>query len=269
VSLLGTSGRQITPTEQNEMMNDEYSDKIITQVQDWQLKELIRLVQKLVSVIEKKAGQAPTNEALVARSPSSPSEKSSLSALRNSVQPGSRGTERIPAAQPGPHGSTGQMRHWPDPELEAITYRINGCAMAVHNELGSGLREDTYQRAMEHALAQAKLFFVAQPAIEVHETAAGGRLLGYYIPDLLVEGAVVVELKALAQLEKRHLTQVIGYLAVTGCPVGLLFNFGERALRWRRILPPHALGLQRINRQWLFTPSTLHPGSGDRPTPPP
>jgi len=67
----------------------------------------------------------------------------------------------------------------------------------------------------------------------------------------------VVEIKALKGIDNSHIAQVIGYLAVTGCSVGLLINFGERSLVHRRILPPRNLQEHRINRQWLFVPDWL------------
>ena len=65
-----------------------------------------------------------------------------------------------------------------------LTYKIIGCAMAVHRGLGSGLREDTYQRDLEVHLAEAGLAFEAQKLFEVYDSLGGGQLIGYYIPDL-------------------------------------------------------------------------------------
>jgi GxxExxY protein len=84
--------------------------------------------------------------------------------------------------------------------------------------------------------------------------------MGYYIPDFLVDSHVIVEIKALTYLDNSHLAQVIGYLAVSGCLVGLLLNFGERSLRYRRIFPPKNIQEHKINRQWLFVPDTLRSG---------
>ena len=116
-----------------------------------------------------------------------------------------------------------------------LTYRIIGSAMAVHRAQGSGKHESDYQRALEAQFAQDGLAFVAEKNIEVyHENP----LIGLYIPDFIVEDTLVVEIKALSGLDNSHVAQVIGYLAVTSCPVGLLINFGARSLQWRRILPP-------------------------------
>ena len=85
-------------------------------------------------------------------------------------------------------------------------------------------------------------------------------LIGYYIPDFIVAERVVVEIKALNGIDNSHVAQVIGYLAVTVCPVGLLINFGARSLQYRRIFPPKSIAEHHINRQWLFVPDWLKNG---------
>jgi GxxExxY protein len=138
-----------------------------------------------------------------------------------------------------------------------LTYKIIGCAMAVHRGLGSGLREDTYQRDLEVRLAKVGLAFEAQKLFEVHDSLGGGGLIGYYIPDFVVEGKVVVEIKAVKGLDNSHLAQVIGYLAVSGCPIGLLVNFGLRSLQHKRVMPPKSVQEYWVNRQWLFVPDWM------------
>ena len=140
---------------------------------------------------------------------------------------------------------------------DALTYKIIGCAMAVHRKRGPGYRENTYQRDLEVHFTESGLAYVAQPNIEVYDSKHGDVLIGYYIPDFIVEDTVVVEIKALSGLESSHVAQVIGYLAVTGLPLGLLFNFGTRSLQWKRILPPKDITEHRVNRQWLFVPNWL------------
>ncbi len=140
---------------------------------------------------------------------------------------------------------------------DAITYKIIGCAMAVHKELGPGLREDSYQRALANRLAEASLSFEPQKLFSIYDDPEQQRLVGYYIPDFVVEASVIVEIKALRSLDNSHLAQIIGYLAVSCCPIGLLINFGERSLRYRRVFPPQKVIDYLVNRQWLFVPDWL------------
>jgi len=148
---------------------------------------------------------------------------------------------------------------------DGLTYKIIGCAMGLHRSLGSHYKENIYQKGLEARLSEAGLLFVAEQPIEVYDDLEGGLLIGYYIPDFVVEEQVVVEIKALKGLDNSHLAQVICYLAVTGCPMGLLINFGERSLKPRRVLPPKDIGEHRVNRQWLFVPDWLKPEHPSEP----
>jgi len=69
---------------------------------------------------------------------------------------------------------------------------------------------------------------------------------------------VIVEIKAVKALDNTHLAQVISYPAVSALPIGLLFNFGERSLRYRRVFPPQKVIDHLLNRQWLFIPDWLN-----------
>lgn len=140
---------------------------------------------------------------------------------------------------------------------DASTYQIIGCAMAVHRMLGPGLREDSYQRALANSLTEARLIFQAQKLYSVYDDPSQKQLIGYYIPDFVVSDTIVVEIKALHAIENIHLAQVIGYLAVTGCLLGLLINFGEPSLHFRRVLPPRKVLDHLVNRRWLFIPDWL------------
>lgn len=138
-----------------------------------------------------------------------------------------------------------------------LTYEIIGCAMALHREKGSAHRENIYQRGLEVYLENANLPFLPQKMIEIFDDTHVGKLIGYYIPDFIVDSRVVVEIKALNSVDNSHVAQVIGYLAVTGCQVGLLINFGKRGLDWQRILPPKDVSTHKVNRQWLFVPDWM------------
>ena len=116
-----------------------------------------------------------------------------------------------------------------------LTYRIIGAAMAVHNRLGPGYKEEVYEKAMEVELNQSSLEVQCQVPVPVEY--AGEQVAIFYL-DLLVESQVVVEIKALSHLlTNDELAQVINYLKASGSPVGLLLNFGRRRLEYKRVFP--------------------------------
>ncbi|WP_165360692.1 GxxExxY protein [Candidatus Chloroploca sp. Khr17] len=127
-----------------------------------------------------------------------------------------------------------------------LTYRIIGAAIAVHNRLGYGYKEEIYERALAAELASQGIEAVRQYRVEVYDEQA---LVGLFYLDLFVEGTVVVELKAFRhQLTPDELGQVINYLKATAAPVGLLFNFGRRKLQFRRVFPAQPGPVQRVGR---------------------
>jgi GxxExxY protein len=107
--------------------------------------------------------------------------------------------------------------------------------MAVHNELGPGLKEGFYQRALAVKFEEAGLSHAEEKAIEIH---VDGVRIGLLYLDHLVNDSVVVEIKALPhKLTDDELGQVITYLGATGHKIGLLINFGRKSLEFRRVLP--------------------------------
>lgn len=141
--------------------------------------------------------------------------------------------------------------------LDKITYDIIGHAMHVHRERGPGYRENTYHRDLEVRFDNHAVSYQSEPWIEVYDSDQSEILIGYYIPDFIVEEVVALEIKALPFLDNSHLAQLIGYLAATDCQVGLLINFGTRSLKPRRVFPPKKITEHRVNRQWLFVPDSL------------
>jgi GxxExxY protein len=126
-----------------------------------------------------------------------------------------------------------------DAPHEDVTYRIIGCAMDVHGQLGPGLREGIYQRALAVQMTRAGLSHVEEKGREVF---LDGVSVGLVYLDHLVEDSVVVEIKALRhQLTNNEIGQVITYLAATDYSVGLLINFAGKSLEYRRILKPRKL----------------------------
>lgn len=114
-------------------------------------------------------------------------------------------------------------------ECEQLTEQIIGAAIRVHQSLGPGLLESTYEACLCHELAKAKLRVQRQVAMPVHYD--GISLDCGYRLDILVEDSVVVELKAVDRLDRVHEAQLITYLKLGGFPVGLLINFNSRLLK--------------------------------------
>jgi GxxExxY protein len=112
--------------------------------------------------------------------------------------------------------------------VNEITERIIGAAIEVHRHLGPGLAEASYERALRIELEAVGLHVVEQPGFPVFYK---GRLVGRHRPDFVVENAVVVEIKAIERLARVHKAQMITYLRVTKCQVGLTLNFCAPVLR--------------------------------------
>ena len=122
---------------------------------------------------------------------------------------------------------------------EDITRRIIGAAMKVHSTLGTGFQEVIYQRALELELPYYGLHFVREQEMPIFYR---GQQIGTRRVDFFVEGLVMVELKAIVQLEDVHLAQAINYLEAYNVEIGLLINFGARHLEIKRVhqRAPHA-----------------------------
>ena len=114
-----------------------------------------------------------------------------------------------------------------------LTRIIIGCAFDVLNELGPGFLESVYEKAMAIAVCEAGLRVRTQAPIEV---LFRGQVVGEFYADLLIDEKVIVELKAVpSPLAPIHEAQLINYLNATGVPVGLLMNFGQPKLQYRRL----------------------------------
>lgn len=120
------------------------------------------------------------------------------------------------------------------PESE-LTGKIIGCAMEVHKILGNGFQEVIYQRALAIEMRSQGLEFSREHEMEIYykETNIGTRRV-----DFFVEGKIMVELKAVIQLEDVHLAQAINYLEAYNMQIGLLINFGNQSLQFKRVMKP-------------------------------
>jgi len=128
-------------------------------------------------------------------------------------------------------GTTGHRVRVPSPlsaHAELAMSETIGCAIRVHRELGPGFLESIYRKAMCVELEASGLSYEAERPVLVryrHASISGQRV------DLIVENAIVVELKSVTHLDKIHLAQVISYLRTTGLRGGLLINFRVPVLR--------------------------------------
>jgi GxxExxY protein len=113
-----------------------------------------------------------------------------------------------------------------------LTSKIIGCAMTVHKTLGNGFQEVIYQRALEIEMALAGITFSREFEMPIfyREQQIGMRRV-----DFLVEGVISVELKAISKLEDIHFAQAINYLEAYNLEIGLLINFGETSLNFKRL----------------------------------
>lgn len=128
---------------------------------------------------------------------------------------------------------------------DEITYKINGCAMKVHNTLGNGFQEVIYQRCLAIELERAGLGYVREEehTIYYEEIEVGTRRA-----DFVVEDIVIVELKALVKLEDVHLAQAKNYVVAYDKPVGLLINFGGKSLEFKKIYNPKYNEIKKIHK---------------------
>lgn len=125
------------------------------------------------------------------------------------------------------------MRDTIDPVIEKLTESIIGAAFDVSNALGHGFLESVYRKAMLKQLSLAGL----KAAQEVpYRIIYCGEDVGHYLADLVVEGKVVVELKAVEALTAAHRAQTLNYLKASRLPVGLLLNFGTPRVEIKRVL---------------------------------
>jgi GxxExxY protein len=113
--------------------------------------------------------------------------------------------------------------------LELLTERVIGCGMAVHRAMGPGLLESIYSDCMAIELCDENLHIERNRRVSL--TYKGRPVANDLRLDLVVEGRIIVELKAVERFHPVHLAQVITYLKLTGCPAGLLMNFNTTSLR--------------------------------------
>ncbi len=114
-----------------------------------------------------------------------------------------------------------------------LTKKIIGCALKVHNTLGCGYQELIYQRALAIEFDKIGLKFAREDEAQI---LYNGDYIGTRRVDFFVEDVILVEIKAVMDLNGAHLAQAINYLEIFEKDIGLLINFGAQSLQFKRVL---------------------------------
>lgn len=117
---------------------------------------------------------------------------------------------------------------------KAESYKIIGVAMEVHRELGSGFLEAVYQEALELEFQKQNIPYEREKLLNIFYK--GVKLKKHYSADFVCYNKIVVELKALGELNTGNDAQILNYLKTTGFKLGLLFNFGSKSLQYKRLV---------------------------------
>ena len=120
-------------------------------------------------------------------------------------------------------------------KYEDITGKIIGCAMKVHSFFGNGFQEVIYQRALALEFREIGLDYVREQEIPIYYKEYTNPI-GFRRADFIVEGKVLVELKATTELNDIHYNQILNYLTAYRLEIGLLINFGENSLHFKRFI---------------------------------
>jgi len=114
------------------------------------------------------------------------------------------------------------------------TYKVIGACITVHKKLGSGFLESVYQEALAKELSKAKIPFKQQEKLNIYYD--NEILKKYFMADFVCYDKIIAEIKATHFLTEKMNQQVINYLKSTNFEVGLLLNFGEKSLKWKRFI---------------------------------
>lgn len=121
-----------------------------------------------------------------------------------------------------------------DSNINGLTYEIIGLCFEVYNNLGRGFLEVVYKDALTHEFKVNDIGFEREKKFEIKYKDT--ILPHHYFSDFVVEGEVVLEIKAQKGIIEEHTKQVLNYLAISGCKIGLLINFGEDSLKYKRLI---------------------------------
>ncbi len=114
-----------------------------------------------------------------------------------------------------------------------LSYEIIGIAMKIHRDLGGGFLEKVYENAFSLLLEKSDISFEVQKELDI---LYYDKIIGRYIADLIVEDKIIVELKTVDKITEIHLAQTINYLKISNKKLGLIINFKNKSLEYRRVV---------------------------------
>jgi GxxExxY protein len=113
-----------------------------------------------------------------------------------------------------------------------LTFKVIGAAMEVHKQLGNGFQEFIYQRCLALEMQLQNISFVREQVMKIEYK---GYDVGTRRVDFFVDNKIMVEIKAVINLEDVHLAQAMNYLEAYNLEIGLLINFGSKSLQFKRV----------------------------------
>ncbi|MCD6066286.1 MAG: GxxExxY protein [Bacteroidetes bacterium] len=114
-----------------------------------------------------------------------------------------------------------------------LTYKTIGCCFDVHNELGKGFSEIVYKDALEYELKKRNINYSREKKFEIKYKDI--ILPHCFFADFVINDQIILEVKAQQGVIDEHIKQVLNYLAISECELGLLVNFGESSLKYKRL----------------------------------
>ena len=121
----------------------------------------------------------------------------------------------------------------PDILYKDLVYEIIGCAMEVHNVLGYGFLEKVYENALITELQESNIIAIQQHPIKV---IYKGLTVGNYVADIIVDDKIILELKSVKSICDEHIAQTLNYLKATEYKLGVIINFAEHKLEYKRLI---------------------------------
>ncbi len=117
---------------------------------------------------------------------------------------------------------------------EELTYKIIGCCMEVHKSLGKGFNEIVYKDALQYEFNKNKIPFEREREFQIVYKEI--TLPHKYFADFIVFDKIILEIKAIESITNSHIKQTLNYLAASKLKVGLIINFGEDSLKYKRVI---------------------------------